>query len=70
MEHLPLEERHQRDYESMMQQLEQTVIPMFYHQPQEWALLMRRAMDMAVNYFDSERMAIEYYTRLYNPASL
>jgi starch phosphorylase len=69
-DHLPLEERHQRDYEDMMRQLEHVAVPMFYEQPDEWATLMQRAIQMGEQYFDSNRMAIEYYTRLYQPARL
>jgi starch phosphorylase len=70
MDNLPLEERHQRDYESMMNQLEFEALPTFYHKPSVWAGLMRRAIQFSSTYFDSDRMAIEYYTRLYQPALL
>ena len=63
-------ELHQRDYESMMTILEDRVLPMFYEDKEVWADLMQRAIQYASLYFDSDRMAIEYYTILYQPATL
>jgi glycogen phosphorylase len=64
-------EVHQRDYESMMDILEGRVLPMFYEAREtEWANMMKRAIQYAGLYFDSDRMAIEYYTFLYQPAKL
>lgn len=63
-------ELHQRDYESMMTILEDRVLPMFYEDKEAWADLMQRAIQYASLYFDSDRMAIEYYTILYQPATL
>ncbi|MDX2084087.1 MAG: alpha-glucan family phosphorylase [Candidatus Melainabacteria bacterium] len=70
LEHLPIEERHRRDYESMMDLLENTVVPMYYQNPTQWANLMRHAIQIAESYFHSDRMVIEYYNRLYKPISL
>ena len=63
-------ELHQRDYESMMTIIEDRVLPTYYDHPQRWAELMQRAIQFASLYFDSDRMAIEYYTFLYQPAAL
>ena len=38
-----------------------------YENKQEWARLMRQAMRTAEGYFNSDRMVIEYYNRLYAP---
>ncbi len=70
MEYLPLEERHQKDHECMMTLLEQEVIPTFYNDKATWVRLMRAAMATSAAYFDMDRMALEYYTRLYTPAQL
>ncbi|MGE0201684.1 MAG: alpha-glucan family phosphorylase [Candidatus Melainabacteria bacterium] len=59
------EVRNQYDYESMMDIVENRIIPTYYDRPQEWAELMRHAMLTAASYFDSSRMAIEYFNRLY-----
>jgi glycogen phosphorylase len=64
------EEIHQRDYESMMELIEDKVLPTFYNDKAAWAELMQKAIQYSSLYFDSDRMAIEYYTFLYQPASL
>lgn len=69
-EYLPVEERHKQDYESLMDLLENTLIPAFYKDHETWAELMRNAMHMAESYFHSDRMAIEYFNRLYKPIYL
>jgi glycogen phosphorylase len=69
-EYLPVEERHQQDYDSMMSLLEDTIIPMYYQDKAAWARMLQRAIHTAESYFHSDRMAIEYYTRLYKPATL
>lgn len=70
MEYLNPEDRHRSDYESMMRQLEDTIIPMFYNDKTKWVELMRQAIHTSSSYFDSNRMALEYYTRLYQPSHL
>jgi glycogen phosphorylase len=69
-EYLPVEERHQQDYDSMMGLLENDIIPMYYDNKPAWASMLQRAIHTAESYFHSDRMAIEYYTRLYKPATL
>jgi starch phosphorylase len=69
-EYLPVEDRHRQDYESMMSMLENELIPMYYTNPKRWAELMRNAIHMAESYFHSDRMAIEYFNRLYKPIYL
>lgn len=46
--------------------LEQCVIPMYYNEPQKWSQLIRRSMDDIFPFFNSDRMADEYYKKLYN----
>lgn len=70
MEYLPIEERHQRDYDDMMRLIEDEAIPLYYEDKDGWATLMRRAIEVSEAYFHTDRMALEYYTRLYSPASL
>jgi starch phosphorylase len=70
LDYLPVEERHRQDYEHMMSLLENDVIPTFYQDKKRWASMMRHAMQTASAYFDSDRMAIEYFNKLYKPVSL
>lgn len=62
-----VEDRNQQDYESMMDILENRIIPLYYGEPAAWTDMMRRAIKTAVSYFHSERMVLEYYNRLYQP---
>ena len=50
-----------------MNTLENEIIPTYYENKQEWARLMRQAIRTSEAYFNSDRMVIEYYNRLYKP---
>lgn len=43
-----------------------TVIPMFYDQPGQWIRVIKNSMTDIIPLFDSNRMADEYYTKLYS----
>lgn len=64
---MPWEERHWKDHECVMSKIEDEIIPTYYENKEEWARLVRQAMRTAEAYFNSDRMVIEYYNRLYNP---
>lgn len=64
---MPWEERHWKDHECIMSTIEDEIIPTYYENKEEWARLMRQAMRTAEAYFNSDRMVIEYYNRLYQP---
>lgn len=64
---MPWEERHWKDHECIMSLIEDQIIPTYYEDKEEWARLMRQAMRTAEGYFNSDRMVIEYYNRLYKP---
>jgi len=61
------EERHWKDHECVMNIIEKEIIPTYYENKQEWARLMRQAIRTSEAYFNSDRMVIEYYNRLYKP---
>jgi len=67
---LSLEDQNIQDYQSMMDLLENRIIPTFYNDPQNWAQLMMNAIHTSEAYFHSDRMAIEYFNRLYRPITL
>lgn len=58
-------EHDEKDYDSMMNTLEQEIIPLFYNNPEAWGEKMLKARQVAVSQFDSTRMILEYYARLY-----
>ena len=64
---IPWEERHWKDHRFIMNTLENEIIPTYYENKQEWARLMRQAMRTAEGYFNSDRMVIEYFNRIYKP---
>lgn len=64
---MPWEERHWKDHECIMNTIENEIIPTYYEDKEEWARLMRQALRTAEAYFNSDRMVIEYYNRLYQP---
>ncbi|MFH0701959.1 MAG: alpha-glucan family phosphorylase [bacterium] len=61
------EERHWRDYETLMDIVENNIIPTYYNNKEGWITLVRQAIRTAEAYFHSDRMVIEYYNRLYKP---
>ena len=64
---MPWEERHWKDHECVMDIIENQIIPTYYNNKLEWARMMRQAIRTAEAYFNSDRMVIEYYNRLYKP---
>ncbi len=64
---IPWEERHWKDHKRIMDILENEIIPTYYENPTEWARLMRQALRTSEAYFNSDRMVVEYYNRLYKP---
>lgn len=70
LEFLNVEDRHKQDYELMMRILENEIIPTYYNDKPRWAGLMRHAIRMSESYFNSDRMAVEYFIRLYKSISI
>ncbi len=64
---IPWQERHWKDHRFIMNTLENEIIPTYYQNKEEWARLMRQAMRTAEGYFNSDRMVIEYFNRIYKP---
>lgn len=67
-EHLTVEEIDEFDHANLMKVLLTEVIPTYYKNPGKWLQIMKNSMKDVYPMFDSDRMAIEYYQRLYNPA--
>lgn len=61
------EERHWKDYECIMGTIENDIMPTYYENKPRWSAMMRQAIRISEGYFNSDRMVIEYYNRLYNP---
>lgn len=54
------------DNKNMMDILENTIIPIYYDKPKEWVAIMKSAMNDVEVEFDSGRLAMEYYERMFN----
>jgi glycogen phosphorylase len=52
--------------QKLMDVLEKEIIPLYYDHPDKWQELVTSSMKDVLPFFDSGRMAEEYYERLYN----
>jgi len=59
------EEQDYQDNKSMMDILENEIIPLYYDKPNKWIEIMKNAMFDVIPAFDSGRMAHEYYFKMY-----
>jgi starch phosphorylase len=62
---LDIETQDREDYLNMMDILENKIIPTYYDNQNEWLQVMKNSMRDVLPYFDSARMADEYYTKMY-----
>ncbi len=58
-------EQDSQDAESLMELLEKKVLPAYYNNPKEWTSIMKNGMNDIIPFFDSDRLAKEYYDLLY-----
>lgn len=59
------EDRDQQDLLGFYHALNENVLPLYYGNRQEWGKMMLRSMNDVVPFFDADRMADEYYKRIY-----
>lgn len=62
---LPAYEQDEADAESMYNLLENIVIPMYYNERDRWLSIIDNSMKDIMSQFDSNRMAFEYYRKMY-----
>ncbi len=53
------------DYNNLMDVFENEVLQMYYKQPENWLSIVKKSMHDVYPFFDSDRMANEYYKRMY-----
>lgn len=63
---LPVHQQDQLDTQNLLDILEEEIIPTYYNDPEKWLTIMKSSMQDVVPYFDSDRMAYQYYEKLYN----
>jgi starch phosphorylase len=62
---LPDHEQDAREANNLYDLLEKEVLPMYYDYPSRWLSLVKNSMQDILPYFDSNRMAAEYYQKMY-----
>ena len=65
-ETLSTEEQDKLDNKNMMDVLENEIIPTYYNDQKKWVTMIKNAMRDILPYFDSNRMAHEYYEKMYD----
>ena len=63
---LSIEQQDDTEYESLMKVLQETIIPIYYNDKPRWNRIMKQGMKDVVPMFDSQRMATEYYDKMYS----
>ena len=61
-----VDEQDQADSERLIQVLKERVLPTYYDQPEKWLEMMKNSMNDIFPFFESGRMAHQYYEELYN----
>ncbi|MEN7547152.1 alpha-glucan family phosphorylase [Rapidithrix thailandica] len=62
---LPVHDQDQYDLTNLLDLLENEILPVYYEQPEHWFKIMVNSMEDVLPYFDSDRMAYQYYEKLY-----
>lgn len=60
------EERDKVENNNLMTVLEKQVLPVFYNDTKKWSQIVKESITDVLSYFDSNRMAKEYYDLLYS----
>jgi starch phosphorylase len=63
---LPEHIQDDKDAASLYQLLEKDILPMYYDYPTKWLAIVKNGLTDIVPEFESNRMATEYYERLYS----
>lgn len=65
-DHLPSDERDKIEARHLLDLLEYEIVPTYYEKPEVWRNIMKASMRDVLPYFDADRMADEYYKKLYH----
>lgn len=63
---LPLHDQDKADAHNLLHILEQDILPTYYQYPEKWIEMQKNSMKDVLPYFGSNRMADEYYKKLYH----
>lgn len=64
-ENMDVHEQDMHDLKNLYDILQNTIMPMYYEEPAKWRKIVQTGMMEVVDGFNSDRMADEYYTKLY-----
>jgi starch phosphorylase len=64
------EERDKEEANCLYDLLENEIIPMYYKSPSKWSKVVKAGMNDVLPFFDSSRMAREYYEQMYWPQEI
>ncbi len=59
------EDRDRRDLLGFYEILTRRILPLYYDRPDEWSKIVLQSMNDVVPFFDADRMADEYYKKMY-----
>ncbi|WP_234108819.1 alpha-glucan family phosphorylase [Chryseobacterium sp. R2A-55] len=62
---LSVYDQDQYDLENLYHVLENEILPIYYDNPDQWRRIQQNAMDDVKGFFNSDRMADEYYKKIY-----
>lgn len=62
----PIHEQDTSDLNNLLDILENNILPKYYDEPEQWTTIVQNSMSDVLPYFDSDRMAYQYYEKLYN----
>ena len=62
---LPHHEQDKQDAKNLLDVLEFEILPTYYDKPDQWNEIVAHSLEEVVPYFDSDRMADEYFEKLY-----
>jgi len=63
---LPIAQQDELDNKSLMDILENHIIPTYYDKPKKWVKIMKNSMSEIEHEFDSARMVDQYYTLMFD----
>jgi starch phosphorylase len=58
--------RDKTDMNNLLDKIENEIIPLYYDHPEKWKTMVLKSMNDVNEFFDSDRMADEYYKKMYN----
>ena len=64
--HLPVEAQDEEDINHIYEILNNKILPTYYQQPDQWRHIIWNGMEDVKNNFNSNRMADEYYEKMYS----